>query len=188
MRLWLPCAPPIQKEELRIDWKSPAKNIINKIRAFDPAPGAWCMLGGRGSNAFGFLIFLGFRQDAGGEVVGIAECGLIVAGGCGRSLCIGELQMEGQRRMRAYEFTRGRPISQRFFSGMTQVEKTRNESQARPAPAAATDEWQAMPAPGRQEEVISGFNPPSAVDEKRIVISLVALFGIIATAARSSST
>lgn len=108
-------APPIQKEELRIDWKSPAKNIINKIRAFDPAPGAWCMLGGKRVKCFGASSFSWDSKGAGGEVAGIAECGLIVAGSCGRSLCIGELQMEGQRRMRAYEFTRGRPISRGSF-------------------------------------------------------------------------
>lgn len=108
-------APPIQKEELRIDWKSPAKNIINKIRAFDPAPGAWCILGQKRVKCFGASSFSWDSKGAGGEVAGIAECGLIVAGSCGRSLCIGELQMEGQRRMRAYEFTRGRPISRGSF-------------------------------------------------------------------------
>ena len=47
-----------------------------------------------------------------GEVIGVADSGLIVAGGCGGSLCLGELQMEGMRRMSAGEFTRGRPIPQ----------------------------------------------------------------------------
>jgi len=108
-------APPIQKNELRIDWNSPAKDIINKIRAFDPAPGAWFMLGGKRVKCFGASSFSWAANGAGGEVTGIAECGLIVTGSCGRSLCIGELQMEGQRRMRAYEFTRGRPISRGSF-------------------------------------------------------------------------
>ena len=46
-------APPIEKQELRIDWNSPAKDIINKVRAFDPAPGAWFDLGAKGSSASG---------------------------------------------------------------------------------------------------------------------------------------
>jgi len=53
------CAPPIHKEELRIDWNSPAKDIINKVRAFDPAPGAWFALGGKGSSASGLPHFPG---------------------------------------------------------------------------------------------------------------------------------
>ena len=52
-------APPIKKEELRIDWNSPAKDIINKIRAFDPVPGAWFVLGGKGSSASGLPHFPG---------------------------------------------------------------------------------------------------------------------------------
>lgn len=132
-------APPIQKHELRIDWNSGAKDIINKIRALDPAPGAWFLLGGKRVKCFrasgiGYqLPDIRYRVSettvrhpipdlryplpvlAPGEVVGTAECGLIVAGGCGRPLCIGELQMEGARRMRACEFTRGRPISRGSF-------------------------------------------------------------------------
>jgi len=106
---------PIQKEELRIDWNSAAKDIINKVRAFDPAPGAWFFLGGKRVKCFGAAPFPLAVKSAPGEVTGIAECGLVVAGGCGQSLCIGELQMEGQRRMRANEFSRGRPIQRGSF-------------------------------------------------------------------------
>jgi len=110
-------APPIRKEEFRIDWNCPAKDIINKVRAFDPAPGAWFLLGGKRVKCFRAASFsMGAAGDP-GEVAGVAECGLIVAGGCRRLLCIGQLQMEGQRRMTAYEFTRGRPIPRGSFLG-----------------------------------------------------------------------
>jgi methionyl-tRNA formyltransferase len=108
-------APPIKKEELRIDWNCPAKDIINKIRAFDPAPGAWFMLGAKRVKCFQAASFSLAATGDPGEVTGTAECGLVVSGGCGQSLCIGELQIEGQRRMRANEFTRGRPIPRGFF-------------------------------------------------------------------------
>ncbi len=108
-------APPIQKEELRIDWNSSAKDIINRVRAFDPAPGAWFMLGGKRVKCFRASSFSWATTGAPGEVVGMAECGLIVAGGCGQPLCIGELQMEGQRRMPACEFTHGRPMPRGSF-------------------------------------------------------------------------
>jgi methionyl-tRNA formyltransferase len=108
-------APPIQKEELRIDWNSPARDIINKVRAFDPAPGAWFLLGAKRVKCFRAASFPWAATAAPGEVVGMADCGLIVAGGCTRSLCIGELQLEGLRRMRACEFTCGRPIPRGSF-------------------------------------------------------------------------
>ncbi|MFZ0928149.1 MAG: methionyl-tRNA formyltransferase [Syntrophobacteraceae bacterium] len=108
-------APPIHKEELRIDWNSPAKDIINKVRAFDPAPGAWFALGGKRVKCFRAASFPWAATGASGEVVGMADCGLIVAGGCGQSLCIGDLQLEGLRRMRACEFTCGRPIPRGSF-------------------------------------------------------------------------
>lgn len=108
-------APAIQKTELRIDWNSRAKDIINKIRAFDPVPGAWFELGGRRIKCFRAASFPWAATGAPGEVAGMAECGLVVTGGCGGPVCIGELQMEGLRRMRACEFTRGRPIPRGSF-------------------------------------------------------------------------
>lgn len=103
-------APPIKKEELRIDWSSPAKDIVNKVRAFDPAPGAWFMLGGKRVKCFKAARFPWTAAGAPGEVIGLAERGLVVSGGCGQPLSFGELQMEGQRRMRACEFVCGRSI------------------------------------------------------------------------------
>ncbi len=108
-------APPVTKEELRIDWNSAAKEIINKVRAFDPAPGAWFLLGGKRVKCFGAASVSWDAAGSAGEVIGMGDCGLIVAGGCGGSLCLGELQMEGTRRMSAAEFTRGRPILQGSF-------------------------------------------------------------------------
>ncbi|MGA2404802.1 MAG: methionyl-tRNA formyltransferase [Syntrophobacteraceae bacterium] len=103
-------APPIKKEELRIDWNYPVKDIINKVRAFDPVPGAWFLLGGKRVKCFRAASFPWTVIGSPGEVAGRAESGLVVVCGCGRSLSIGELQMEGQRRMPASEFMRGRPI------------------------------------------------------------------------------
>ncbi len=108
--------PPIGKEELRINWNSAAKDIINQVRAFDPAPGAWFFLGGKRVKCFrAASVCWAPGGCAGGEVIGTADCGLIVAGGCGEALCLGELQMEGMRRMSAGEFVRGRSIPQGSF-------------------------------------------------------------------------
>ncbi len=103
-------APPLRKEELRIQWNLAAKDIINRIRAFDPVPGAFFQLGARRVKSFRARAFPIAGTGKPGEVIGISESGLIVAGGDGKPLAVGELQMEGQRRMRADEFTRGRSI------------------------------------------------------------------------------
>ncbi|MHC1729019.1 MAG: methionyl-tRNA formyltransferase [Syntrophobacteraceae bacterium] len=103
-------APPVEKEELRIDWNLPAKDIINKVRAFDPAPGAWFSLGGKRVKCFRAAPFHWTEIGNPGEVAGMSESGLIVAGGDRQALSICELQLEGQRRMRAQEFIQGRSI------------------------------------------------------------------------------
>ncbi len=103
-------APPLMKEEFRIDWRLPAKNIINTVRAFDPWPGAYFSLDRKRIKCFGVRHFPWTGSGGAGEVVGVAQSGIIVTGGDRRALSIGELQMEGQRRMSAGEFVRGRPL------------------------------------------------------------------------------
>lgn len=109
-------APPVRKEELRINWNSSAKDIINQVRAFDPAPGAWFSLGGKRVKCFHAASVPWAAAGGPGEVIGMADGGgLIVAAGSGGALCLGELQMEGMRRMSAGQFARGRSIPQGSF-------------------------------------------------------------------------
>lgn len=110
-------APPLMKEEFRIDWNLPAKNIINKVRAFDPWPGAYFFIDGKRVKCFRARPFAWTGYGGAGEVVGMTKSEVIVTGGDRRALSIGELQMEGQRRMPANEFVRGRPIPAGTFLG-----------------------------------------------------------------------
>lgn len=103
-------APPLQKNELQIHWNLPAKDIINTIRAFDPWPGAYFHYQGKRIKCFEAHSFPWSGEGGPGEVVGMSEAGIIVTGGDRKALSIGELQMEGQRRIGAGEFLRGRPI------------------------------------------------------------------------------
>lgn len=103
-------APPLRKEEFRIDWNLPVKDIINRIRAFDPWPGAYFFLDSKRVKCYRARPSPVEFTGTPGEVTGISENGIIVSGGDRRTLLIGELQMEGQRRMGAGEFVRGRPI------------------------------------------------------------------------------
>jgi methionyl-tRNA formyltransferase len=103
-------APPIRKEELRLAWHLPAKRIVDAIRAFDPVPGAHAFYEGRRMKCFKASLLGWEGKGEAGEVAGGTDKGLVVLGGDGRALSIGELQLEGQKRISAPDFLRGHPI------------------------------------------------------------------------------
>lgn len=103
-------APPLAKGEWRISWNAPAHRIVNTIRAFDPWPGAYGFYGGKRVKCFHASLLNWKGEGEAGEVVGFMENGLVVLGGDRMAVSIGELQWEGQRRMAAEEFLRGRPM------------------------------------------------------------------------------
>jgi len=103
-------APPVRKEELRLDWRAPARLLVNRIRAFDPLPGAYFELAGRRVKCFDAKVLPFQGNGQAGEVLGLSESGLVVKGGDGACLSLGSLQLEGQRRLPAAEFLRGRPV------------------------------------------------------------------------------
>jgi methionyl-tRNA formyltransferase len=96
-------APKLEREHGRIDWTEPAAVIERKIRAFDPWPGAFMEIDHRNLKIFGATIV--DRRGKPGEIWR-HENGLIVAAGEG-ALSLGEVQLEGKRRMSAAEFLRG---------------------------------------------------------------------------------
>lgn len=104
-------APPIKKEEMAVSWQLPAQRVFNTIRAFDPFPGAFTSLGGKRLKCFRASILPWKGEGSPGEVIGETEEGLAVLAGDGRVVAIGELQLEGQRRLPASQFLRGRPVA-----------------------------------------------------------------------------
>jgi methionyl-tRNA formyltransferase len=104
-------APPIAREELRLDWSQSAQRIVNKVRAFDPWPGAYASCDGRRLKMYKASLLPLRSEGKPGEVLGHSEKGLVVLAGDGQAVCVGELQMEGQRRLLAEVFLRGRPIA-----------------------------------------------------------------------------
>ncbi len=103
-------APPLRKEELQLDWRLPARLLANRVRAFDPLPGAYFELHGRRVKCFDAKVMPFQGNGQAGEVLGSSESGLVVQGGDGACLALGSLQMEGQRKLTATEFLRGRAI------------------------------------------------------------------------------
>lgn len=107
-------APPIEKEEGRIDWEHPAPAIYNRIRAFDPWPGAYTTWNGRMCQIWG--------RPAGSDAPFLEtpfECGTIVSKsgkifvGCGQNtwLQLEAARVEGRKRVSAAEFASGARIS-----------------------------------------------------------------------------
>ena len=117
-------APKIKKEDGRIDWKLPAKTILNRLRAFTPWPGAFTSW----SSSFSlprpedtlkpelqphllkiWKVEMAERSGKPGEILSADKSGIVV--GCGKdALRILELQREGGRRMSAAEFLAGHPL------------------------------------------------------------------------------
>ena len=103
-------APKVAREEAAIDWRLPAAEIDRRIRAFDPAPGAFAALDGD-------IVKLwraepvAESEGAGvpGTVLELDAAAIVVACGVG-ALRILELQSAGGRRQPARAFAAGRRL------------------------------------------------------------------------------
>ena len=104
-------APPIKKEEARIDWSGSAKDIRNLIRGFNPSPAAFTTINGDNLKIFAASVGEGRTGAEPGEVISAGKNGLEIAAGSG-SVIITELQPVGKKRMAAADYLRGHAISE----------------------------------------------------------------------------
>ena len=96
-------APKLKREHGEIDWCESADAINRKIRAYNPWPGAFMKLGRQNLKIFSAsLVDLNGQP---GEILR-SDNKLVIAAGK-RALSLGEVQLEGKRRMSAAEFLRG---------------------------------------------------------------------------------
>jgi methionyl-tRNA formyltransferase len=108
-------APPLKKEDGRIDWSFAAQKIYNRMRGFKPWPGTFsslrgktCQLWGRPADTRG--IFLGDRNAVNDKVPGLlSEKGnkLFAACGAATALEIESIRIEGKKRMATRDFLNG---------------------------------------------------------------------------------
>ncbi|GAA4533670.1 methionyl-tRNA formyltransferase [Chelativorans composti] len=99
----------ISKEETRIDWTRPGRDVHNHIRGLSPMPGAWCEmeLGGRLERV---KVLRSTRvDDMGGEPGEVLDDFLTVACGTGAVRLL-ELQRAGGKVVTAADFLRGAPV------------------------------------------------------------------------------
>jgi methionyl-tRNA formyltransferase len=99
-------APKVDRASARIDWNVPAGRVAAHIRAFDPAPGAWTLLGDSEVKLFGATS----RTEPSGTPGTLASQGetLVIATGNG-AVEVREVQVAGKRRQPVADWARGRP-------------------------------------------------------------------------------
>ncbi len=97
----------IKKEDARIDFTCSAEQIVNKIRAFNPAPVAFCMLNGEPFKIYSATAISGNANA--GEVVENQKQ-LLVGTGSGL-LKIEKVQKAGGKPLNVADFLRGNGIS-----------------------------------------------------------------------------
>jgi methionyl-tRNA formyltransferase len=102
-------APPLKKEDGLIDWSQDARDIFNRIRGFNPWPGAFTYLEGLRLRIFRGKIITGEVRERVGKVVQSGPEGIKVATGKGY-LLIKEVQLEGRKQMSIREFLIGNEI------------------------------------------------------------------------------
>src|SRR5438876_10804626 len=90
-------APKLEREHGRIDWDEAAEVIERKIRAFNPWPGAFIKLGDRNLKVFSASLVN--RSGKPGEILR-SEKELVIGAG-NDALALGEVQLEGKKRMSA---------------------------------------------------------------------------------------
>jgi methionyl-tRNA formyltransferase len=97
-------APILKKEDGKIDFQNTAQEVLNRMRGFQPWPGAYTSF--RGKNLHIWAAQPIERALAAAEL--LVESGSLITGcGKGSALQLLELQLEGKKRMPAADFVHG---------------------------------------------------------------------------------
>jgi methionyl-tRNA formyltransferase len=97
-------APILKREDGWIDWLRPAPEIFNRIRGFDPWPGAYTSFRGKRLHVRRAHALTGVSLEPGRVST---RQGFLAGCGGGTALQLDELQIEGKQRVAAEDFVRG---------------------------------------------------------------------------------
>ena len=103
----------IEKAESEIDWSLPAHVIGQRIRAFDPFPGASTALQGEAIKVWCYEIdsYQRLSNERCGQILASGPEGVTVACGEGGALRLTTLQRAGGKRLPVADFLRGFPLT-----------------------------------------------------------------------------
>jgi methionyl-tRNA formyltransferase len=104
-------APPLKKEDGRIDWFLPAPKIYNRIRGLQPWPGAFTTYRGATCRIWGKPLKPVAAGGTPGIILPTQEDGLLVICGGATVLRVEEIQVEGRNRITDREFMNGARIA-----------------------------------------------------------------------------
>jgi methionyl-tRNA formyltransferase len=103
-------APPLKKEDGRIDWWRTSASIYDRMRAFTPWPGAFTLFRGKPCSLWGKPIVCESTGEAPGTI-SLRSNDLLVECGQATTLRIESVQREGRKRITAREFANGERIT-----------------------------------------------------------------------------
>jgi len=95
----------LSKEDGKIDWSMPAEVIRNRIRAFDPWPGSYCIL----PDGNTIKVWKASTESGQGSPGELLDDRLLVATGS-KALRLLEIQPVGKKRMPSEAFLNGHPL------------------------------------------------------------------------------
>lgn len=98
-------APKLLRDHGLLDWSASAEELERMIRAYHPWPGTFSRLGGKRLKVFP-ATRCGEGKGEPGQFLGQIDGGIEIACGAG-SLILGEIQLEGSRRMSSAELAQG---------------------------------------------------------------------------------
>jgi methionyl-tRNA formyltransferase len=104
-------APPLKKEDGRIDWFLPAPRIYNRIRGLQPWPGAFTTFRGATCRIWGKPLKPVAAGGTPGIILPTQEDGLLVICGASTVLHVEQVQIEGRNRISDREFMNGARIA-----------------------------------------------------------------------------
>jgi methionyl-tRNA formyltransferase len=104
-------APPLKKEDGRIDWFLPAPKIYNRIRGLQPWPGAFTTFRGATCRIWGKPLKPVSAGGMPGIILPTQEDGLLVICGGSTVLHVEQVQIEGRNRISDREFMNGARIA-----------------------------------------------------------------------------
>jgi len=100
-------APPLKKEEGRINWSLTAQQIYNRIRGLQPWPGTFSSFRGKNCAIWGRpLLMPSATVGLAGEILK-ADSNVVVSCGSATALRLEFVQLEGRKRVTALEFANG---------------------------------------------------------------------------------